>query len=341
MELANSQFHITDVYHEHPRIPNLFYFRVSTGDTMVKPDISDVIHMFDELRGIFDYCVIDTPAKADLILEMTHADVSIIVTNEEVSSLKAAARASKLAHDMGVGDIQLLINQIMPKSFRVHWTPVDDLIETIDAKLIGLVLADKHITHAKKENTPLVLYKHKRAVYDLRDAMRRSIGEDVPWRQHLSQAYVSSVSAKKALEKLVGSYGDPDLWAESTLDHETDKLVKIYEIKPSKTVSAETIRNRMWLHDMLDDEGIQYKVDITGYWATRKKFLEAQSIYVEPQNRRKTRELIIAYKDPENIISEKEIAMDFVDGVLQKICPTCSEEIDFDYPKCPHCKSSV
>jgi hypothetical protein len=98
----------------------------------------------------------------------------------------------------------------------------------------------------------------------------------------------------------------------------------------------------MWLHEILDDEGIRYKIDIAGYWATRKKFLEAQSIYVEPHNRKKVRELIVAYNDPGNILlGDKEVEMEFVDGILQKTCPTCNRDIDFDHHKCPHCKSSV
>ena len=26
-------------------------------------------------------------------------------------------------------------------------------------------------------------------------------------------------------------------------------------------------------------------------------------------------------------------------GLPQKVCPLCGKEIDFDYPKCPYCKS--
>ena len=104
-------------------------------------------------------------------------------------------------------------------------------------------------------------------------------------------------------KQLVGRYGDPDLWAESTMDpNSNDNLVKIYEIKPSKYVSADMVRQRIWLHDVLDDNDVPYLVKVEGYWATRKKFVEAQRIFVSESDVEKTRALIKEAEDPNNFV---------------------------------------
>jgi len=339
-DILDGRLSVSDAYHEHPKIDDLSYFRVSSDVVIALLDINRIMRMFDDIRDIFDYCLIDTPDEACNSLMLAHADLSLIVTDEKMPALTAALQATEASRSMGINDIQILVNRIQPKSFTLHWTPLDDMLEIIDAKLIGLVLEDKAIMRSAMDNIPLALYKKKRAINDFRDAARRIAGDEVPWRLHMNQPYISSVTVKKTSSKLVGNYGDPELWVKSTLDQDIEKLVKIHEIRPGKTISPDTIRNRFWIHDLFDDEGIPYKVTVSGFWATRKKFLEAQSIYVEAENRNKARELIITYYDPVNIIRESDPEMRFKDDVLQKRCPSCGEYVDFDYPKCPNCKAS-
>jgi len=153
-------------------------------------------------------------------------------------------------------------------------------------------------------------------------------------------------SAVKLPEHLIGSYIDPELWAYSTLPPcDSASLVNIYEVKQGDFTGRETIRQRMWLHDILDDNGIQYQVEINAYWAARKRFSEVQCIYVEEENAKKARSLIKEYNNPENWIAENaggENTGDvMLDGIPQKTCQSCGETIDFDYHKCPHCKAAV
>jgi len=340
-EVFDGRLDITEAYHEHPDIPDLFYFRVSPDVEISRLNVAGIMRMFDDIRGLFDYCLIDTPAEACTSLMMGQADLSLIITDEDMPALTAALRATETSHSMGISDIQLLVNRIKPKSFKLHWTPLDDMLEIMDARLIGLILEDKTISRANREEVPLATYKKKRAINDYRDAARRIAGEDIPWRLHLNQPYISSVSVKRVSSKLVGNYGDPELWAKSTIEHDTDKLFKIYEIRPGKTISPDTIRNRFWIHDLFDDEGIPYKVSVSGFWATRKKFLEAQSIYVEISDRSRARDLIIQYYDPKSILHDPNVEIHFDGEYLQKRCPSCGEFVDFDYPKCPHCKTSL
>ena len=146
-------------------------------------------------------------------------------------------------------------------------------------------------------------------------------------------------------KNLLGSYSDPALWAYSTLPPgDYDDLVNIHIVKQGNLQGREAIRQRIWLHDILDDEGIPYQVVIKSYWVSRKKYAEDQFIYVEEKHSKKAKRLIKAFNNPENIVSEvsgtESSPENYVNGVLQIKCSSCGEEIDFDYHKCPLCKQN-
>jgi len=142
---------------------------------------------------------------------------------------------------------------------------------------------------------------------------------------------------------LVGSYGDPKLWAQSTLKNiEPEKLVEIYAIMPSQYTTNESIRYRMWLHDLLDDWNIPYYIEV-GCLGGSRNLTESQHIYVEKKNARKAIFLTNKFNKSDNIVRDntdknEESIIISDDGIPQKACPSCGKDIDFDYVKCPHCK---
>jgi len=144
---------------------------------------------------------------------------------------------------------------------------------------------------------------------------------------------------KTELEQPISIFGNPALWAYSTLPPSVgnDSLIKIYEHKDTR----DTTRNRIWLHDILDDNKIGYKVEIIGAWASRRKFGERQYIYVEEKNFKKARRLIRAYKNAEGVFDEENMVDDIKNGLPQVTCPSCGKEFDFDYNKCPYCKTKL
>jgi len=141
---------------------------------------------------------------------------------------------------------------------------------------------------------------------------------------------------------LIGSYGDPKKWAKSTLlDADPEDLVEIYTVMPGLFATGETFRDRMWLHDLLDDAEIPYYIEI-GISKLSKVAVEAQHIFVEKKNAELAVALVVMYSNPENIVSdeidEDDDTLYSEDGIPQKICKSCNETIDFDYHTCPHCK---
>ena len=140
-------------------------------------------------------------------------------------------------------------------------------------------------------------------------------------------------------------YDNPELWAKSTLPpgYNSETLVKVYELSDAKIKGQN--RRRTWLHDVLDDRGILYKIEVVGYWATRRRFAEKQLISVEEKYKKKVQRLIKEFNDAEDIMQEEtdeENMLDNIDdGLPQVKCPSCGKEIDFDYVKCPFCKTKL
>ena len=288
---------VIDFCHEHVKIMGLYYINITSGNADGNPGFPNLLSFFDNVRMEFDFCIIDTHQEMcdDLRLALLDADITLIVATEEVSSLRLVHNIANQMHGFGIGDVQLLVNKVNPLNFKSHWEEVDEIVEVIEARLVGIVLEDINIALAAAEQSPLVLFTKKLAIFDFIDTARRLMGEIVPWPFMQKQPVISSISVKGISSTLIGSYGDPEFWAKSTLEQDDSKLIKVYEIRPGKNVPLESVRNRIWLHDLLDEEKIPYKIAVSGFWASRKKYSLSQSILVDQKDRNRTRQLILEY----------------------------------------------
>jgi hypothetical protein len=148
-------------------------------------------------------------------------------------------------------------------------------------------------------------------------------------------------------QKMESFYTDEEkvLWAKSTLKEfeDIEDLVKVYEIGAGLYAKKETIRNRTWIHDLFDDTGLHYHIEIEGK-SQGKQFAETQVIYVKPEDKDLAFFLIMKFNQSEFVkpeFSPEIVTQNMVDGIPQKQCQSCNEEIDFDFHTCPHCKSAV
>jgi septum site-determining protein MinD len=141
--------------------------------------------MFEEVKNEFDFCLVDSPAGIGQGFKMAHtaADMSSIVTVGEIPSIKDAQQAAMIVRDDGTRDVCLLVNRVKYDDYRQLRTTIDDVIDIVGAQLIGIVREDRSVMLSLHENTPLILYKKRRAAYDFLDIARRIRGEDIPIRQ--------------------------------------------------------------------------------------------------------------------------------------------------------------
>jgi len=185
MDVVSGRLDLLTSCSESPKIPNLFFLSAPTACVPESIDRAAVKQMIAGIRNNFDYCIIDTPAGIGAGFRLAHTDVdmSIIVTTGDLASMRDSKRAADAAREMGVENVRLLVNRVLPKNYKRIRKNIDDVIDSVGVQLIGIVPEDRNIFLALHENIPLILYKKIHAAYDILDIARRIAGDDIPLQQ--------------------------------------------------------------------------------------------------------------------------------------------------------------
>ena len=173
---------LEDACVEHPRIENLYFLSAPAFTGPEDIDAEGMAELIESAKEHFDYCLIDSPAGigAGFRLASRGADMAIIVSTGDVSSVRDAQRAAELAYDMGIPETRLLVNRIRRRTFNRIDATVDDVIDDVSAQLIGVVSEDEAVFLSAHNDTPLILTKPKAAARQFLDIARRLTGESLP-----------------------------------------------------------------------------------------------------------------------------------------------------------------
>ena len=136
----------------------------------------------DEAREKFDFCMLDAPAGlgSGFSLAAAGADMAVIVTTGDLSSLRDGQAAAAKLRQSGLSDIRLLVNRVRPRALRRMETTIDDMVNSVGAQLIGVVREDRHVSDAANREIPLVLFSQRGACTDFLQTARRIAGESLP-----------------------------------------------------------------------------------------------------------------------------------------------------------------
>ncbi|MGK2922990.1 MAG: septum site-determining protein MinD [Methyloceanibacter sp.] len=173
------------------RIETLYLLAAS--QTRDKDALTDegVEKVIAELRESFDWIICDSPAGIERgsTLAMRHADVAVVVTNPEVSSVRDSdriiglldAKTDKAARGEHM-DKHLLITRYNPvRAGRGDMLNVDDVIDILSLPLLGIIPESDEVLRASNLGSPVTINNPKSApARAYGDAARRLMGEDVP-----------------------------------------------------------------------------------------------------------------------------------------------------------------
>ncbi|MEN3794137.1 septum site-determining protein MinD [Fulvimarina sp. MAC3] len=147
--------------------------------------------VMEELRKDFDWIVCDSPAGIErgATLAMRHADIAVVVTNPEVSSVRDSDRIiglldSKTAKAENGERIEkhLLLTRYDPsRADRGDMLKVEDVLEILSIPLLGIIPESLEVLRASNLGTPVTMSDNNSApsiAYS--NAARRLCGEDVP-----------------------------------------------------------------------------------------------------------------------------------------------------------------
>ena len=149
------------------RVPTLSLLPAS--QTRDKDALTDegVARVIDELKEKFDWVICDSPAGIErgATLAMRHADVAIVVTNPEVSSVRDSDRIIGLLDSKTVmaekGErVQkhlLLTRFDAARAGRGEMLNVEDVLEILSIPLLGIIPESTEVLRASNLGSPVTL----------------------------------------------------------------------------------------------------------------------------------------------------------------------------------------
>jgi len=149
-----------------------------------------VARVIGELREKFDWVICDSPAGIErgATLAMRHADMAVVVTNPEVSSVRDSDRMIGLldsktekAENGERIDKHLLITRFdVGRATRGEMLNIDDVLEILSTPLLGIIPESEEVLRASNLGAPVTLSSPASApARAYIDAARRLSGEFV------------------------------------------------------------------------------------------------------------------------------------------------------------------
>ena len=134
------------------------------------------------LSHYYDFVIIDSPAGsgAGAVTAAAPAEKALIVTTADPVSVRDADRMASILFSLGVHDLRLVINRVVPKLVRKRALPdLDRVIDGAALQLIGVVPEDERVAACACVGRPAVPYP-KGAAVAFRNIAGRLNGEEVP-----------------------------------------------------------------------------------------------------------------------------------------------------------------
>ncbi|MBC2886451.1 septum site-determining protein MinD [Ochrobactrum sp. CM-21-5] len=173
------------------RLDTLFLLPASQTRDKDNLTTEGVDRVIAELKKDFDWIICDSPAGIErgATLAMRHADMAVVVTNPEVSSVRDSDRiiglldAKTLKAETGERiEKHLLLTRYDPvRAERGDMLKVDDVLEILSIPLLGIIPESQDVLRASNIGAPVTLADQGSAAsLAYQDAARRLSGEEVP-----------------------------------------------------------------------------------------------------------------------------------------------------------------
>ena len=147
-----------------------------------------VARVMAELEEKFDWVICDSPAGIErgATLAMRHAEIAVVVTNPEVSSVRDSDRIIGLLDSKTIMaekgervDKHLLLTRYDPaRAQRGEMLTVEDVLEILSIPLLGIIPESEEVLKASNMGSPVTLSNAASApARAYHDAARRLMGE--------------------------------------------------------------------------------------------------------------------------------------------------------------------
>ncbi len=176
-------------------------------DSLSREGVEKVL---DELReDRFEFIICDSPAgiESGALMAMYFADIAIVVTNPEVSSVRdsdrmlgiLSSRSRKAEKNQGSVQEHLLLTRYSPQRvLQGEMLSVEDVKEILAIPLLGIIPESKAVLKASNTGVPVILDQESDAGQAYADAVARLLGEERPHRfiNEEKQSFLSRLFGK-------------------------------------------------------------------------------------------------------------------------------------------------
>ena len=166
------------------RLPELFLIPAAQTRDKSAVTPSDMVRLCDEIRGEFDWILIDSPAGIERGFRnaIAPADIVIVITNPEVAAVRDADRIIGLIEAEEKGPARLIINRIKQEMVkRGEMLTTDDVLELLAVNLIGIVPDDENVVTSTNRGIPIAIDGRSKAGQAFRNIAKRIRGEQIPF----------------------------------------------------------------------------------------------------------------------------------------------------------------
>ncbi|MBZ9793106.1 septum site-determining protein MinD [Rhizobium sp. 3T7] len=173
------------------RLETLFLLPASQTRDKDNLTAEGVERVINDLKRHFDWIICDSPAGIErgATLAMRHADIAVVVTNPEVSSVRDSDRIIGLLDSKTAKaergermEKHLLLTRYDPnRAERGDMLKVDDVLEILSIPLLGIIPESTDVLRASNIGAPVTLADSRSApAMAYFDAARRLAGEELP-----------------------------------------------------------------------------------------------------------------------------------------------------------------
>jgi septum site-determining protein MinD len=159
----------------------------------------------EQLQEDYDFILVDSPAGIEQGFQnaIAAAHEAIVICTPEMSAVRDADRIIGLLEAKeDMINYKLLLNRVRPSMIKTNdMMDVDDVLDILSIKLLGVVPEDQDIIISTNKGEPVVLNDEALAGQAYRNVVRRITGEDVPflnldvqpsWFERLKGMFVKS-----------------------------------------------------------------------------------------------------------------------------------------------------
>ncbi len=181
MDVIEGRAQLADALVPHPGIEGLNY--LSAPAELPGPGFAGAFaELIGAMRNDFEFILLDSPAGIGSGFRMAApaCDMGIIVATGDLSSLRDGQRTAQDLRALGVPELRLLVNRLSRRAYRRIRRNVDEVIDTVGARLIGIISEDESVMEAGNRQIPLIDYGARWAWDQFSRVARRVAGENVP-----------------------------------------------------------------------------------------------------------------------------------------------------------------